>query len=190
MDGVERKKSLKERLGFKGISCCGATWVFRPSSTAFWDDDENDEDNVRLAASANISDQGCLDQTPAATMNLATALAAERHYRAVQDSDGGGVIPVGTTNNRPGGITVGTATPLRASLMRLLAETNGGDGESEGREEVGNDSLCCVCMGRKKDAAFIPCGHTFCRVCSRELWLDRGCCPICNRPIVKILDIF
>ncbi|KAJ6956196.1 hypothetical protein NC652_007328 [Populus alba x Populus x berolinensis] len=45
-------------------------------------------------------------------------------------------------------------------------------------------------MERKKGAAFIPCGHAFCRVCSREMWVNRGSCPICNRSILDILDIF
>ncbi|XP_060180310.1 uncharacterized protein LOC132610076 [Lycium barbarum] len=49
---------------------------------------------------------------------------------------------------------------------------------------------CCVCMVRHKGAAFIPCGHTFCRLCSRELWVQRGNCPLCNNFILEVLDIF
>ncbi|KAL1826152.1 hypothetical protein ACET3Z_012930 [Daucus carota] len=49
---------------------------------------------------------------------------------------------------------------------------------------------CCVCMVRDKGSAFIPCGHTFCRLCSRELWVKRGNCPLCNTKILEILDIF
>ncbi|XP_028790825.1 uncharacterized protein LOC114746714 [Neltuma alba] len=49
---------------------------------------------------------------------------------------------------------------------------------------------CCVCMVRHKGAAFIPCGHTFCRQCSRELWVSRGHCPLCNNVILEILDLF
>lgn len=49
---------------------------------------------------------------------------------------------------------------------------------------------CCVCMIRSKGAAFIPCGHTFCRLCSRELWVQRGNCPLCNTAILQVLDIF
>jgi hypothetical protein len=82
-------------------------------------------------------------------------------------------------------------TTWRVSLMKLLEET---EVENESSTAVvvegGNDTVCCVCMGRKKGAAFIPCGHTFCRVCSRELWLNRGNCPLCNRSILEILDIF
>jgi hypothetical protein len=49
---------------------------------------------------------------------------------------------------------------------------------------------CCVCMVRAKGAAFIPCGHTFCRSCARELLSGRGRCPLCNAAIVDVLDIF
>ncbi|GMH27921.1 hypothetical protein Nepgr_029764 [Nepenthes gracilis] len=83
-------------------------------------------------------------------------------------------------------------------------EEEGVDGddkeEEQGGVERGGDEggggggkgeySCCVCMVRHKGAAFIPCGHTFCRLCSRELWLQRGNCPLCNGFILEILDIF
>lgn len=101
----------------------------------------------------------------------------------------------------------GGQEPVRMSLMALLAETDrqmGIDGgtsfsmeEDEDEEEEDEDksggreySSCCVCMVRHKGAAFIPCGHTFCRLCSRELWVQRGNCPLCNNFILEILDIF
>jgi len=68
--------------------------------------------------------------------------------------------------------------------------------EEEREEEEGEGSNvkvehnCCVCMVRDKGAAFIPCGHTFCRMCSRELWVSRGNCPLCNHFILEVLDIF
>ncbi|PKA56609.1 putative E3 ubiquitin-protein ligase LUL4 [Apostasia shenzhenica] len=70
-----------------------------------------------------------------------------------------------------------------ATLMKWLEE-------EEKEEEEGIGEICCVCMGRKKGAAFIPCGHTFCRACARELWIGRRSCAICNRPILEILQIF
>ncbi|KAK6141867.1 hypothetical protein DH2020_024391 [Rehmannia glutinosa] len=105
----------------------------------------------------------------------------------------------------------GTAEqPVRMSLMALLAETDrqmGLEGSAyimnEEEDEVEEESAavtggvngvgynsCCVCMVRHKGAAFIPCGHTFCRLCSRELWVQRGNCPLCNNYILEILDIF
>ncbi|XP_059663842.1 putative E3 ubiquitin-protein ligase XBAT35 [Cornus florida] len=209
-DRVERRKSLKELLGLNQMGCCGATWGFRSPSINIRDEEENEEGPPRQQTEGvenidvdqtqpeNTSDPGCVGQTPATPgMNLATALAAERHFRAVQDPEGVGESPVrSSSENGPNSdVTAGTVpgTPLRVSLMRLLEESDGVDGEREKEKEEkggGCDSVCCVCMGRKKGAAFIPCGHTFCRVCSRELWLNRGSCPLCNRLIVEILDIF
>ncbi|KAK9992801.1 hypothetical protein SO802_022504 [Lithocarpus litseifolius] len=103
--------------------------------------------------------------------------------------------------------------PVRMSLMDLMDynmdddeeeeegegeenERNEGKGkEEEAEEENGSGSKrgeykCCVCMVRHKGSAFIPCGHTFCRLCSRELMVSRGNCPLCNRFILEILDIF
>ncbi|KAI3980363.1 hypothetical protein MKX01_003902 [Papaver californicum] len=109
--------------------------------------------------------------------------------------------------------------PLRVSLMALLEETvdynrqdlmdieeEEGDDQDQlvvvdkilsDKEKGGSGSgmsieeyKCCVCMIRPKGAAFIPCGHTFCRLCSRKLWVNRGNCPLCNSFILEILDIF
>ncbi|KAG6411885.1 hypothetical protein SASPL_124538 [Salvia splendens] len=44
--------------------------------------------------------------------------------------------------------------------------------------------------GRHKGAAFDPCGHSFCRLCSREMWVQGGNCPLCNNYVLEILDIF
>ncbi|XP_047056339.1 uncharacterized protein LOC124662563 [Lolium rigidum] len=66
-----------------------------------------------------------------------------------------------------------------------------GDGDGDGREEEEQMvRACCVCMVRHKGAAFIPCGHTFCRPCSRDLWRTRADCPLCNAFIHDILHIF
>lgn len=103
--------------------------------------------------------------------------------------------------------------PVRMSLMALLAENDrqmgfespayvmDEDVAEKNVEDAGSSSAggggngveynnCCVCMVRHKGAAFIPCGHTFCRLCSRELWVQRGNCPLCNNFILEILDIF
>jgi len=102
--------------------------------------------------------------------------------------------------------------PVRMSLMDLLEEAEQQSGvrgptyrfdeyeenQEEAKEEAEEEEedigkevhSCCVCMVRHKGAAFIPCGHTFCRKCSRELWVQRGNCPLCNNFILEILDIF
>lgn len=112
-------------------------------------------------------------------MNLASALEAERNLRG-EDAP---------------------AVPTVKSLLMLIEETDGDDWKHKMMKKKiksdvamadrgGNDWVCCVCMEGSKGAAFIPCGHAFCRVCSRELWLNRGSCPVCNRSIHEILDIF
>ncbi|KAG0485890.1 hypothetical protein HPP92_009758 [Vanilla planifolia] len=82
--------------------------------------------------------------------------------------------------------------PVRVSLMTLLALTERAPAEEYGTpaEDENEPRICCVCMVRRKGAAFIPCGHTFCRACSRDLFTGRGSCPVCNGVIFDILDIF
>ncbi|KAK4795032.1 hypothetical protein SAY86_013026 [Trapa natans] len=107
----------------------------------------------------------------------------------------------------------GSEQPVRMSLMDLLEKTDrqmglegtryilrddeeGGEAAAAvAREEEsgcgrGVEQNCCICMVRHKGAAFIPCGHTFCRLCSRELWVSRGSCPLCNSHIAEILDLY
>ncbi|XP_060174270.1 uncharacterized protein LOC132604933 [Lycium barbarum] len=95
----------------------------------------------------------------------------------------------------------GGEEPVRMSLMALLAESEGssymmGEDEDEDEDDGGGDvgggelNNCCVCQVRHKGAAFVPCGHSFCRLCSRELWVEGGNCPLCNNFILEILDIF
>ncbi|XP_027332513.1 baculoviral IAP repeat-containing protein 7-like [Abrus precatorius] len=180
--GPRRRRTLKERLRFTGIGCCGATWVFRPATLTVRDEggtQQNQHQQTIAAQDPNPVEPECVGPTPSSSgMNLAAALAAERQFREAEAGGEGEARRV-------------AETPWRVSLMRLLEETEGGDAEVEAEKgTAGNDSVCCVCMGRKKGAAFIPCGHTFCRVCSRELWLNRGTCPLCNRSILEILDIF
>lgn len=205
--GMRRKRSFKERIGFNKMGCCGGPiWGFGPTTMPVLEVDDGEQElvegdaqeihhqlpsqeeeeelpptdqsrsqpngNIMVCGSENRSDSS-------AGMNLAAALAAERQYRSLQEPEVEILNVVGRVIVEPVPVT-----PARVSLMRLLEESDGGD------EKLGCDSMCCVCMVRKKGAAFIPCGHTYCRVCSRELWLNRGSCPLCNRAILEILDIF
>lgn len=210
--GASRWRTLRERLGLKkGIGCCGGAATWRFGSPPLVDDDGdgyNEDGNgvvvVDLETQLQMetrqqSSEAAVGTTTIAWgdlhgnvgMNLAAALAAERQYRGAAAS---GREEAATPPR----------TPMRVSLMRLLEESGdhkldlverekGGDHDHDRDNqegEVGSDRMCCVCMGRKKGAALIPCGHTYCRVCSREVWLNRGCCPLCNRPIIDILDIY
>ncbi|KAK4363243.1 hypothetical protein RND71_018484 [Anisodus tanguticus] len=167
MDGEDRLgtmwKNLKRRLGFTGLVCCGSSWNLRVSDVATMREEEEEE--AQLEEPMIMAHQG--------NVNLATALAAERRFRNVD------------------------ATAQLKTLMRLFEITDGGDEKRSLKWYIkedggggGIDEMCCVCMERNKGAAFIPCGHTYCRVCSRELLLNRGLCPLCNRSINEILNIF
>ncbi|KAI3678706.1 hypothetical protein L6452_38009 [Arctium lappa] len=113
---------------------------------------------------------------------------------------------ISTEENRGGGGGEPAAAAARMSLMSLL-EVDGSGYLDDDEEEVEEEAVvvvaegggggggykynnCCVCMVRHKGAAFIPCGHTFCRLCSRELFVQRASCPLCNNFILEILDIF
>ncbi|KAK9089762.1 hypothetical protein Scep_028844 [Stephania cephalantha] len=173
-------RNLKEILASRSIGCCGATWRFKsiPAIASRAEETEQGEGQVEEGdveeESESSSAAAAAAEEGRSPMNLAAALAEERRLRAAR-GDGFVVGPTGAAE--------------RVSLMRLLVEeTAEGGGDGGGGE--GNDQVCCVCMVRSKGAAFIPCGHTFCRVCSREVWLNRGACALCNRPINEILDLY
>ncbi|CAN6888263.1 unnamed protein product [Brassica oleracea] len=90
------------------------------------------------------------------------------------------------------------------SLMDLLEETDRQMGltgaryamdeedeedEDEEEEEEGELS-CCVCHVHIKGATFAPCGHTFCKLCSKELMAQKGHCPVCISFVLEFLEIF
>ncbi|KAG4139648.1 hypothetical protein ERO13_D07G207000v2 [Gossypium hirsutum] len=150
------------------------------------------------------------DDSPVArdeTRRLGAALEEERALSAREAAAAQEAATVAETNARPIG---STEEPVRMSLMDFLEETerqmgltvskcttgdaDADDEENEEKDKAegsgGMEQTCCVCMVRHKGAAFIPCGHTFCRLCSRELWVQRGNCPLCNGTIQEILDIF
>ncbi|KAI3992589.1 hypothetical protein MKX01_020881 [Papaver californicum] len=213
--GGGKWKFLKGKLGLKSMTCCsGGIWGLGAASSNMRVGEEEEEDDLEMQLTEHLVDvgpanngttNGGRDCVPRSTsgINLAMALAAERHYRAAQEYEVG---PTTSSNRSTSNNATTTGTPMRVSLMRLLEEGDGidldedddFDDEDDGTEKrngkkgggLGSDVMCCVCMRRKKGAAFIPCGHTFCRVCSRELWLNRGSCPLCNRSILEILDIF
>ncbi|GJV96163.1 putative RING/U-box superfamily protein [Tanacetum coccineum] len=168
-----RRISLQERLG---LSSCGSPLH-----------QEQEQEHVDQQLVEHLSDVICISASP--RMNLATALAAEREELSRSTGQLTFDHHENTLTSSTTGDVTSSVTPARVSLMRLLVETDDQD-EKEEVSGSGLDLVCCVCMGRKKGAAFIPCGHTFCRVCSRELWLNRGSCPLCNRSILDILDIF
>lgn len=172
-------KNLKPRLGWNRINilgCCGSSnWVL--------DNNAGEQplmipEDQSTAAFETINQESCIGHIPGdnTTMNLATALAADRRQINVGPIDGMMLKPL-------------------KSVVRLFEEIDGRDVvkvaaniNNRGGEGIG--TLCCLCTERNKGAALIPCGHTYCRVCSRAMWLKQGSCPLCNRSITEILEIF
>ncbi|OMO95811.1 Zinc finger, RING/FYVE/PHD-type [Corchorus olitorius] len=170
------------------------------------DDDNSDSDSpgARRLGTALAEERQLSAREAVAAQEAAEAAAAEQAAAEAA---------AGEENSPP------AEEPVRMSLMDLLEETDRQMGLSGSRYTMGDDDddeyydededdeeeeeeeeeavsgggieyTCCVCMVRHKGAAFIPCGHTFCRLCSRELWVQRGNCPLCNGFILEILDIF
>ncbi|KAJ6710942.1 hypothetical protein OIU74_011742 [Salix koriyanagi] len=176
--------------------------------------DENDFDPSALEGTTRLgtalAEERLLSAREAVAAQEAAEAAAQAEAAAAAASEQEteeGAMPM------PGNME--TQEPVRMSLMDLLEETDrqmgfegsrytmgdleacddDDDDDEEGRGDGGDggaviECTCCVCMVRHKGAAFIPCGHTFCRLCSRELWVQRGNCPLCNGFILEILDIF
>ncbi|KAG7578619.1 Zinc finger RING-type [Arabidopsis thaliana x Arabidopsis arenosa] len=172
-------KSLREKLRLKRN---GSVWISSNSIPSL-DTPIPNRDNVShqlgfLLSNSNITEEA---SSVEGRVRLGAVLAEERALSAREEE---------TPAERE-------VEPARMSLMELLEENEGQmslvsvDGEAE--EEVAVTAAeisCCVCMVRSKGAAFIPCGHTFCRLCSRELWVQRGNCPLCNTTILEVLDLF
>ncbi|XP_071718079.1 uncharacterized protein [Rutidosis leptorrhynchoides] len=85
------------------------------------------------------------------------------------------------------------------SLMSLLS-TDGSnylenaeqeeEEEDHKEEDMGDCNVCSKCKGKHKGDALGPCGHTFCKNCTKEFHVSKGNCPTCNDYILEILDIY
>jgi len=140
----------------------------RPATQDFRDvDGEDEEDDDEEEEEDDDEEEEEKEEAPAAQMSLMALLGQtdDSQWDDDEDEEDGG-----------GG-------------ARKKGEGDDDEDDGEGREEE-MVHVCCVCMVRHKGAAFIPCGHTFCLLCSRELWVSRGNCPLCNGFIQEILDIF
>lgn len=160
------------------------------------------ERNMRRAMERKMSRaSGKFEHTNSLTMRRSRGLDGHED----DDSDQTPISAKGESKNEDENDDGGGAEekPVRMSLMDLLAETEGSayvmeededdDDEDEDDDRGGGGgeyNNCSICMVRHKGAAFIHCGHTFCRLCSRELCFQKGNCPLCNNYILEILDIF
>nr|XP_043626935.1 uncharacterized protein LOC122598401 [Erigeron canadensis] len=181
-------KNLKRYLNPKQINilaCCGSSsWVLDHNSNTgeqpliFPEDDQSPtllEPIYNTLHESYIIGQnhhraGHDHNDSPTTMNLATALAAERSMESTDRLK---------------------MKPLK-SIVRLFEEeeVDGVKTAESDQSEGGIGTLCCLCTERNKGAALIPCGHTYCRVCSRSMWSKQGLCPLCNCLIKEILEIF
>ncbi|KAL8160594.1 hypothetical protein V2J09_002131 [Rumex salicifolius] len=188
-------KSLKERLKRRRNSTSSAT---RSDAEANLFGSESVRMDVGMAMLGNGNGNGDEIQR-SSSMRLFDALAAEREIIRVSSEE-----PIRMSLMD----MLQVSTEHQAGIQGPVNQTNDNeedgaqdpdkvdDEEVEDGEEVEGggalmaEMVCCVCMIRNKGAAFIPCGHTFCRMCSRELWVKRGNCPLCNNSILEVLDIF
>ncbi len=60
--------------------------------------------------------------------------------------------------------------------------------------EMSNKNACLICSGAKADVAFVDCGHMVtCEKCAKRIKNEsiyKRKCPVCRKPVKKILKIF
>ncbi|KDP26378.1 hypothetical protein JCGZ_17536 [Jatropha curcas] len=183
--------------------------IRNPDSSQFFDAEEETGQSSRRLGAVITEDRAMSAREAVAAQEAAEAEAAAQAAAEAEEEE---YDEEEEDEDSPTSAGAAEAAPVRMSLMDLLEETDrqmgfvgssytmGDDYDCEEEEEEDDDDgmdggdgiehTCCVCMVRHKGAAFIPCGHTFCRLCSRELWVQRGNCPLCNGYISEILDIF
>lgn len=122
---------------------------------------------------------------PGSGLGPGTVLIVGREGGREGGRDGG--REVGREGNREGNREGGREGVGREGVGKRGVESFvwSSDGSSEAV-----DATCCVCLCAPRRAAFIPCGHTFCRGCARQLAEARARCPLCNRRIRELLRLY
>ncbi|KAI4319315.1 hypothetical protein MLD38_032928 [Melastoma candidum] len=77
-----------------------------------------------------------------------------------------------------------------SSYMMRDDDDDEDDEEEEEEEEAEEERSCTVCQVKHKGARSGPCGHSFCRLCSKELRAGNGNCPACNDFNLEIVEVF
>ncbi|XP_047151590.1 E3 ubiquitin-protein ligase complex SLX5-SLX8 subunit SLX8-like [Vigna umbellata] len=190
-------KAFKEKLRLK--RAIGLAWSSAPTHSN--NSNNNDNEDGSLPQTRLLSDDAATQQNDVVVEDANDSDPIARFGSPTDNTAAGGDSSDGENNQE---VAVGV------SLMDLLEEAEQemdlyrvsdddvvadfekrDEDEAEDEEKEGLvEYNCCVCMVRHKGAAFIPCGHTFCRMCCREIWASRGNCPLCNNLILEILDIF
>ncbi|KAK7389375.1 hypothetical protein VNO78_24353 [Psophocarpus tetragonolobus] len=193
-------RAFKERLRLKRGAAIGSAWSSFNSTAHHNNHNKNDADDDDYDGNNNLPEIRHDSSASAAASDDVVSSSAVEIAAAGDSSEG--------ENNHEAVVGVSLMDLLEEAeqemdLYRAVVSDNGDDvAEENGKREEENENEneekqegaieynCCVCMVRHKGAAFIPCGHTFCRMCSREIWVSRGNCPLCNNLILEILDIF
>jgi len=186
-------KAFKEKLRLK--RAVGLAW-----SSATSHSNNNDNDDGNLPQTRLHSDGAATLQNDVVVEDANDSDPIERFGSPAENTAAGGDSSEGE-NNQEAAVGVSLMDLLEEAeqeldLYRVSDDDAVADFEKREEDEEEKEGLveyncnCCVCMVRHKGAAFIPCGHTFCRMCSREIWASRGNCPLCNNLILEILDIF
>ncbi|XP_027337836.1 E3 ubiquitin-protein ligase complex SLX5-SLX8 subunit SLX8-like [Abrus precatorius] len=182
-------QALKDKLRFKHTNVNdNVNTTTLPSSQARLDSAASTQHNSAAQQQNDVIEEDVNDSDP--TTQLESPV--DNPVAGSDSSDEG-------NNHAPAGMSLMDLLEETEQEMDLYRMSDDDDVEEYGKEEEGGGAEekggvveynCCVCMVRHKGAAFIPCGHTFCRMCSREIWVNRGNCPLCNNLILEILDIF
>ncbi|OWM82892.1 LON peptidase N-terminal domain and RING finger protein 3-like [Punica granatum] len=162
------------------------------------------EAEERLARLAMAEERQMSAREAAAAQEAAEAAAAAAAAAEEEDRDNG-------SGSGSEGSDKDEEQPVRMSLMDLLEETDKqmgwegskymvGDDEDEDYDEYDEDDdeaedgsyecSCCVCMVKHKGQPLVPCGHAYCKLCTKEMYVSRGNCPLCNDFIQEILTVF
>jgi hypothetical protein len=58
-------------------------------------------------------------------------------------------------------------------------------------EPAPEESVCLICMDKKRETVFLECGHlACCRECAKRLESKDRKCPVCRRPISRVVQIY
>ncbi|KAE8673095.1 hypothetical protein F3Y22_tig00111812pilonHSYRG00186 [Hibiscus syriacus] len=145
------------------------------------DDDNNDEDDPLSEGHLIRKERSLSAREAVASQEAAEAIAKQEETENNGSSEG--------------------EEPVKMSLMDLLGDEYEDDEEEEEEEEEGEEEeeivqskgiefTCSICNVNISSSAYMPCAHTFCRLCSKELSVQRGSCPLCTAYVSEILHIF
>ena len=97
-----------------------------------------------------------------------------------------------TLNRAPGAHSVNnyptlTRAPRAHPLKRAISAHAANNDVNSVKEE--REQLCVVCDDEKRNSILYPCKHfCMCIECAKQIQTDFKTCPICRKPIERIVD--